>query len=171
MRTLPVLALVLAACGSSAAEQTPTPTPRPPAPTPPAPTPDPAPTDAVVFSYVASDGEFGYALELRGDGRWTRQEHSGSAVPGGTLPPDAVRRFRALVDAAPFQTDRAPCDLTATGSATFSDGTGRSAHQATAEAPGRGWIPCGDRVDGATEGLIGCLELLVDGSDAACATP
>lgn len=136
---------------------------------------EPAPITAVmapdrsplVFGYTVGGGEFSYALELRADGRWLRQDHAGTA-PEGRLPPATLERFLALVDAALFETKREPCQRSATQHASFRDyRRGRTAQRSSAFDPATGWASCGAEVDPATQQLVPCLEALTVDPTAA----
>ena len=127
----------------------------------------PAAPAEVIFEYAATDGEVSFGLRLLSDGRWSRREHSGAAIPEGRLSPEATRAFLALVAKAPFRTENAPCDTSPIGSATFNDRQhGRSAHASQGKDANGSWVPCGDQVDEATRQLPGCLEMLIDGHGA-----
>ena len=128
---------------------------------------------ALVFSYSASDGEFSVSLDLYADRRWRRSEHSGTVPPQGRLSPAQMQTMLQLLDAAPFRTDPAPCDVNPIGHADYRDARDdRAAHGRTGQSPEGGWIPCDEQVDPVTARLPSCLEALIDGTDAsprACA--
>jgi hypothetical protein len=113
-----------------------------------------------IFSYSAASDGFTYQIELFADRRWTRRDHSGSATPAGRLSRPAMRRFLRLLEAAAFS-ERTPTDAErrghGAGSAVYRDFVRRrEAHAA---------LPCGSRVDDATEELPGALEQPIGSSE------
>jgi hypothetical protein len=132
-----------------------------------------APRPALVFDYAASDGTFSYGFELYEDRTWHRSEHSGTVTPNGRLSRTAMRRFEALLRAAPYVLEPRECE----------DDQRVSAENGEALGPRQAWAeitdasrdrsvrtdPCFD-ADETTGRLLNCVESLADrsGSEDAC---
>jgi len=126
---------------------------------------------ALVFEYGASDGQFSYSFELYDDRTWKRSEHSGTITPRGRLSPVAMRRFEALLRAAPFVLEPRECDDDPREWA-------ENAQNEDAPSPRRAWAEITDAsrnrsvrtepcftADETTHRLLNCLEVLVDRGD------